>query len=62
MCKGCVYKCSTDLLIDFDMNVYEVSETDEILSVDIELISMIEREIQLLLRTSDGRATGRLSV
>lgn len=44
------------------MSVYDVSEIDGILSFQIELISMIEREIQLLLNTSDGRATGTLSL
>ena len=47
-----------DLLIDFDMDVYEVNETDGLLLVEVELTSMIEREIRLLLVTRDGRATG----
>ena len=48
----------TDLLIDFDMAVYEVNETDQFLLVEVELTSMIERDIQLLLVSRDGGATG----
>ena len=51
--------CSiADLLIDFDMNVYEVNETEGIFIIEVELTSQIEREIQLLLMTEDGKATG----
>ncbi len=48
----------SDLLIDFDMAVYEVNETDPFLFVEVELVSIIEREIQLQLVSIDGRATG----
>ena len=48
----------SDLLIDFDMAVYEVNETDQALLVEVELVSVIEREIQLQLLSKDGKATG----
>lgn len=51
-------KSISDLLIDFDMDVYEVNETDAALFVEVELVSVIEREIQLELVSEDGRATG----
>ena len=51
--------CLSDLLIDFDMAVYEVNETDPFLIVEVELVSVIEREIQLQLESKDDRATGQ---
>ena len=51
-------KSLSDLLIDFDMAVYEVNETDPYLLVEVELVSVIEREIQLQLVSKDGKATG----
>ena len=51
--------CSfADLLIDFDMDIYEVNEIEGMFLIKVELTSMIEREIQLLLMTKDGKATG----
>ena len=41
------------------MDVYEVNETDPFLIVEVELVSVIEREIQLQLESKDGRATGQ---
>lgn len=40
------------------MAVYEVNETDPYLLVEVELVSVIEREIQLQLVSKDGKATG----
>lgn len=51
-----------DLLIDFDMDVYEVNETDEYVLVEVELTSQIERDIELLLVTRDGRASGEIYI
>lgn len=62
-CKFCSC-CSTidyalaDLLIDFDMDIYDVNETEGMFLIEVELTSQIEREIQLLLMTKDGKATG----
>ena len=40
------------------MAVYEVNETDPYLLAEVELVSVIEREIQLQLVSKDGKATG----
>lgn len=46
------------MLVDFDKDIYKVNETDGMFLIKVELTSQIEREIQLLLMTKDGKATG----
>ena len=56
------YVLFADLLIDFDMDIYEINETEGLFRIKVELTSQIEREIQLLLMTKDGKATGQTRV